>query len=629
MPTTSAAKDRIQGAGVMFLTKDGDILLLRRTDGYHKGSWDIPGGKLEDGEKAWDAAWREAKEEIGEVPPGQGGHKASQYEDEYVNYTTYFNVVDKSFVPKLNEEHDAWAWSSLRNPVGPLHPGVQAVVDELTKDKPAQDMTPEDWSGFVGGMLKFISEEVKEPEHAEDSGSLAMDQDTVRSTDTDGRMHVAITNISKANVCPYYGKEIPDGDTLGLESERKYMLYRDPGELQKAAASSNNVPLLSEHVPVSAEDHQPDLVIGSTGTDAEYIHPFLRNSLVVWAKPAIDAIEAEEQKELSCAYRYRVDMTPGTSPDGEPYDGIMRDIIFNHVALVSEGRAGPDVVVGDSAIKPLKEIIEMSAKPVVLSRFAAVAKGALLVTLQPKMAKDAKIDLNPILINITGKNFSERKAQLVAGLKTALEGKLAKDANLSDVTTMLDSLEKVEEMEEATGNGTMDADPKEFLKGKLSAEDMATYDAMCSAGKAADGVELKEENKAQDAEEDDEEKKKKAEDAEKEDKVDKKAMDAAIKIATDGVLKTQKDIREAERAVRPYVGDLAIAFDSAEAVYRQALKNLGVKGVENIHASALPTILGMQTVPGRGRTQQSELAVDSAPLDDFSARFPEAARISA
>ncbi len=41
-------------------------------------------------------------------------------------------------------------------------------------------------------------------------------------------------------------------------------------------------------------------------------------------------------------------MTPG-SYNGEAYDGVMRDIAGNHVALVVQGRAGADVLVNDSA----------------------------------------------------------------------------------------------------------------------------------------------------------------------------------------------------------------------------------------------------------------------------------------
>jgi hypothetical protein len=109
-------------------------------------------------------------------------------------------------------------------------------------------------------------------------------------------------------------------------------------------------------VPVSAEDHQPDLVVGSTGTDAKFVAPYLTNSLVVWAQSAIDAIENETQKELSAAYRYRADMTPG-SYNGERYDGVMRGIIGNHLAIVPEGRAGSDVVVADGRANGMRKAL--------------------------------------------------------------------------------------------------------------------------------------------------------------------------------------------------------------------------------------------------------------------------------
>lgn len=182
---------------------------------------------------------------------------------------------------------------------------------------------------------------------ASDKCSYALDEKSVRSTDADGRMHVELTNISKANICPYNGNEIPDYQALGLDPHKVYRLYRDPEELKKAASTFNNIPLLIKHIAVNVDDHQPDFVVGATGTDADFDAPYLKNSLVVWAAKGVKAIESERQKELSSAYRYRADMTPGYF-NGEPYDGVMRDIIGNHVALVEEGRAGPDVVVGDS-----------------------------------------------------------------------------------------------------------------------------------------------------------------------------------------------------------------------------------------------------------------------------------------
>jgi hypothetical protein len=169
---------------------------------------------------------------------------------------------------------------------------------------------------------------------------------SVRSYDVDGRLHVAQANISKANVCGYLGREIPDYQRLGLDADRTYQLFRDPEELAKAADSFNGVPLLSKHVPVNADDHQPDLVVGAVSNPV-FVAPYLTASLVVWARDAIDAIEDESQRELSSAYRYRADMTPGTF-GGMRYDGVMREMVGNHVCLVPEGRAGSDVIVGDS-----------------------------------------------------------------------------------------------------------------------------------------------------------------------------------------------------------------------------------------------------------------------------------------
>ena len=165
---------------------------------------------------------------------------------------------------------------------------------------------------------------------------LAFDRGSVRSIDQDGRLRVEWANISKANVCPYLGSEIPDAEALGLDPKQIYKLLRDPDELAKAAPSFNNIPLLSEHVPVSADDHRPGLVVGATGSDSEFVAPYLRNSLVVWAADAIKGIENDEQRELSCAYRYVADMTPGTYR-GESYSGVMRQIRRGSGRLSTKG----------------------------------------------------------------------------------------------------------------------------------------------------------------------------------------------------------------------------------------------------------------------------------------------------
>lgn len=469
------------------------------------------------------------------------------------------------------------------------------------------------------------------PKMAEDAalGRVFAFDKSVRSFDIDKRLHVEVVNISKANVCPYRGAEIPDADTLGLQPDKIYQLFRAPEELEKAAATANNLQLLMEHVAVDATDHKPDITVGSTGTDARFDGTYVKNSLVVWAKDAIDKIEDGSQKELSSAYRYRADMTPGEFK-GTPYDGIMRDIIFNHVALVKEGRAGADVVVGDSALTK-----ETYMSKVVLSRKAVLLGGALTGYLMPKLAKDAKFDVSAVLKDVTAKNFGEKKAGVITEIKKTV--KLAKDANLDDLHNFIDRMDKETVAEGADADpesgAPMDeeamkkkaADAKKaaqdaqnnFLKEKLSAEDMATYDSMC-AKTGEDEFPPKKEEEEEPAKDEFPEKKPEG--------ITAKAMDAALKAAETNtekrVMQKMRDIQAASDHVASKVGKLAIAQDSAEGVYRTALGALGAKvdGLNTLPLSALKAIFDAQPNPNE---KPQRIATDTALANDggFSDRW--------
>ena len=179
---------------------------------------------------------------------------------------------------------------------------------------------------------------------------LALDRSSVRMVDPDsGHLHVAISNISKANVCDYAGYEIADGERLGLDQRRVYKLLRDPAELAKAARTFEGKPLLMSHRPQLAGDHDHAITVGAVH-NVRWSPPHLKASLSVWDGAAIAAIRDGSRAALSCGYNYDADMRPGTY-EGERYDGRMTNLRGNHVSLVEEGRAGPDVMVGDAAIR--------------------------------------------------------------------------------------------------------------------------------------------------------------------------------------------------------------------------------------------------------------------------------------
>ncbi len=64
----------------------------------------------------------------------------------------------------------------------PLHPGVAASLENGL----AQDADASPWQ-------------------AHDENMIAFDRESVREIDRDGRLHANVSNISKANVCPYKG----------------------------------------------------------------------------------------------------------------------------------------------------------------------------------------------------------------------------------------------------------------------------------------------------------------------------------------------------------------------------------------------------------------------------------------
>ncbi len=600
------AQDTATGAGVMLTDPgSGAVLFLKRgDDGDHPGEWCFPGGTIEDGETEEQAARREMREETGNLAA-----ESFQVVDRGDRFTTFGHFMPK-FTPALNNEHTDYAWTRPTEAPEPLHPGVRMTLNKLR-----------------GEPLKTFD------------SALAFDRKSVRTYDADGRLRVALNPISKANICEYLGREIMEGamngNELNLEPTRRYRLLRHPDELAKAAETFNNIPILDEHVPTNAENHPRERTVGATGSDAVFEAPYLKNTLVFWDAEAIRAVEDEELEQLSSGYRYTADMTPGVYL-GEHHDGVMRDIVGNHVAQVREGRAGADVIVGDAAIpKPLKELTDMTHKP--LSRKATLALGALLTALRPKLAQDAKIDLEKPLAGVTAANFASKKKAIVADVKKAITGKLATDAELGQVVEnvceLIDSLESINAPDVADEalpvRDAKDAEPwskaKEMLNGKVSAEDMAAIDAiMCPAAR----------------DEESEEDKKKREDKEKkeaEDKAaaDRKATDEAIKTAvTDAEKrwqKTQTEIREAENAVRPYVGDLKIACDSAAAVYRTALGAIeaDVDDLDTLPLPALKSVFKAHVEANAAAERQPKprIAADAKATKSFFERYPGAERI--
>lgn len=72
---------------------------------------------------------------------------------------------------------------------------------------------------------------------------------------------------------------------------------------------------------------------------------YVAADIVVRDADTLAKIERGDLCELSCGYDCTLEMKPGTSPDGEKYDAVQRDITINHVGMgpANWGRAGSEV----------------------------------------------------------------------------------------------------------------------------------------------------------------------------------------------------------------------------------------------------------------------------------------------
>ena len=408
---------------------------------------------------------------------------------------------------------------------------------------------------------------------------LAFDR-SARRIDADGRLHVDRSHISKATVNPYYGKEIPGYEALGLQPDKVYRLLRDPVELERAAPTFARLPVLSEHVPVTVEAPRPDLVVGAIGSEVVFAAPYLDADLCVWDATAIAGIETDKVRELSCAYRYVPVMEAGEF-EGQPYDGRMTEIQGNHLALVEVGRAGSDVVVADRNPFNFKETAMKMSK-------LGKALFAALCAASPVLAADSAL---PALVgNANRKTFKKEdaKAKLLA---------LDADLDPQQLDNVIDALLDVEQDPKPveTPAAAADESPADKLRALLAGKvDDATMEAACGllATPAAD------------------------EKPEGEGGMKKEEVTAAM----DGLRKELREANEAAREVRHIVGD--VAMDSAAEIYGFALDHMKVDraGVEG--APALRALFKVAAA-NKASTAPVHVAQDSAGL---AAKFPGAAR---
>ncbi|MEQ4714220.1 DUF2213 domain-containing protein [Providencia alcalifaciens] len=182
---------------------------------------------------------------------------------------------------------------------------------------------------------------------------------TKRTYDYNGWLEVTDNPISKVGVFDYLGAEIgaPVPDKI-------YRVLRPPEELASEATinSFKLTPFIIEHEMLGkhATPAEKKGIQGVIGENVYFDPPYLRANIKIFSDVALSNIDSGKI-DLSPGYRSKYEFTSGIY-EGQHYDVIQRHLRGNHLALVDEGRTGPDVAVQDHLVITIdtKELIRMN-----------------------------------------------------------------------------------------------------------------------------------------------------------------------------------------------------------------------------------------------------------------------------
>lgn len=156
---------------------------------------------------------------------------------------------------------------------------------------------------------------------------------------------VADARIVRTGIQIYAGFEVgkPDMETVRVYRPEAEVFHKD------SLASFSHIPVTDDHPKeaVTAANWK-DLAVGETSDEVLRDGHRLRIPLIVKDAAAIAKVQSGK-RELSAGYSCDLSFEDGTTPQGEAYDAVQRNIRANHLAIVQRGRAGTEFRIGDGA----------------------------------------------------------------------------------------------------------------------------------------------------------------------------------------------------------------------------------------------------------------------------------------
>ena len=120
-------------AGALFISSDTQRVLLQLRASYkssHRNEWSLFGGMAKENETPSEAMLRECEEEMGVMPEISKIYPFDIYEsrDKNFRYYTFVCVIEKEFLPIINDESLGYTWIDFGIWPKPMHIGARNTL---------------------------------------------------------------------------------------------------------------------------------------------------------------------------------------------------------------------------------------------------------------------------------------------------------------------------------------------------------------------------------------------------------------------------------------------------------------------------------------------------------------------
>jgi len=177
-----------------------------------------------------------------------------------------------------------------------------------------------------------------------DTYKLTEDTALTGVTQTREGFLTAQVKCARSGIQQYSGSEIglPALDIANVWRPEEEVFSEDSMRTYAGRPATDNHP----HDLVDSTNWK-ELAVGNLGSKVVRNGDYIEVPLVISDGAAVQKIK-DGKRALSMGYLVDISIESGTTPDGEQYDAIQKNLRMNHIALVDEGRAGAKVRIGDS-----------------------------------------------------------------------------------------------------------------------------------------------------------------------------------------------------------------------------------------------------------------------------------------